>query len=231
MISTKVNQTAHSTNQHARTSTVWAASRCSAAVRATPSSRKLRAAAREITNPINTTTPQPTHYVEVPTADNDSKAHISTGTTISSSSSKSSFQWLSHWYPVHVVDSIDPTRPHSVELLGQQLVLWKAHSTVTAAAAAAGASAAGGSSAEHWQCFEDACPQRCDSCSFASATCAIRMLYYLSDNADQAAIAHTAFSALVISAALLHFYWPTPLHAYSPHVHSFQHMHPSKPCQ
>jgi hypothetical protein len=221
MISTKVNQTAHLTNQHAQTSTVWAASSCSAAVRVTPCSRKLRAAARKIANP-NTTTPQPTHYVEVPTADIDSKAHISTGTTISSSSSGSSFQWLSQWYPVHVVDSIDPTRPHSIELLGKQLVLWKACSTVTAAAEGA----AGGSSAEHWQCFEDACPHRCDTCSFASATRAIRYLI-ISVTTPIKQRLHTPHSALVISAALLHFYWPTPLHAYSPHVHSFEHMHPS----
>eukprot|EP00775_Hariotina_reticulata_P006663 gene6663-6887_t len=35
------------------------------------------------------------------------------------------FQWLKHWYPVHVLDFIDASRPHAIELLGKQLVLWK----------------------------------------------------------------------------------------------------------
>ena len=53
----------------------------------------------------------------------------------------SSFQWTKQWYPVAVIDSLDATRPHSIQLLGKNLVLWRDDS-------------------ETWRCFEDACPHR-----------------------------------------------------------------------
>lgn len=28
------------------------------------------------------------------------------------------FRWLDHWYPIHVLDAIDPSRPHYAQLLG-----------------------------------------------------------------------------------------------------------------
>eukprot|EP00775_Hariotina_reticulata_P001585 gene1585-1926_t len=31
------------------------------------------------------------------------------------------FNWCNYWYPVHVLESIDPSRPHAVQLLGKQL--------------------------------------------------------------------------------------------------------------
>lgn len=68
--------------------------------------------------------------------------------TVASHSLKG-FEWSSYWYPVHVLESIDPDRPHAVELLGRQLVLWK-------------------DGAGAWQCMEDACPHRwvlCMSCN------------------------------------------------------------------
>ena len=37
---------------------------------------------------------------------------------------KSEFDWFDHWYPVHVVETMDGTRPHKVQLLGMNLVLW-----------------------------------------------------------------------------------------------------------
>jgi len=54
----------------------------------------------------------------------------------------SKFSWSSYWYPVHVLDHIDSSRPHAIELLGKQLVLWK--------------DVSGG-----WNCFDDSCPHRC----------------------------------------------------------------------
>jgi phenylpropionate dioxygenase-like ring-hydroxylating dioxygenase large terminal subunit len=35
------------------------------------------------------------------------------------------FQWTKQWYPVAVVDHIDPTRPQPLQLLGKNLVLWR----------------------------------------------------------------------------------------------------------
>lgn len=51
------------------------------------------------------------------------------------------FEWAKQWYPLAVVDYLDPSRPHAVQLLGKDLVLWR-DGTGT------------------WQCFEDACPHR-----------------------------------------------------------------------
>ena len=53
----------------------------------------------------------------------------------------STFQWTKQWYPLAVVEFLDPTRPHSVQLLGKDLVLWRDGS-------------------QTWRCFEDACPHR-----------------------------------------------------------------------
>jgi phenylpropionate dioxygenase-like ring-hydroxylating dioxygenase large terminal subunit len=35
------------------------------------------------------------------------------------------FQWTKQWYPVAVVDFLDRSRPHKIELLGKELVLWR----------------------------------------------------------------------------------------------------------
>lgn len=45
---------------------------------------------------------------------------------------------------MHVLESIDPARPHAIELLGKQLVLWR-------------------DGAGRWQCMQDACPHRCEA--------------------------------------------------------------------
>ncbi|CAM9148599.1 unnamed protein product, partial [Phaeothamnion confervicola] len=50
------------------------------------------------------------------------------------------FQWFKQWYPLRAVDFLDASRPHAVQLLGRELVLWNDGST--------------------WQCYEDACPHR-----------------------------------------------------------------------
>lgn len=44
------------------------------------------------------------------------------------------FQWIQQWYPIAVAEFLNPSRPHAVQLLGNDLVLWR--------------------------CFADACPHR-----------------------------------------------------------------------
>ncbi len=51
------------------------------------------------------------------------------------------FQWTKQWYPLAVVEFLDPKRPYAVQLLGRDLVLWR-------------------DGANQWHCFEDACPHR-----------------------------------------------------------------------
>lgn len=51
------------------------------------------------------------------------------------------FLWEKQWYPLAYEGDLDPTRPHPVQLLGKDLVLWR-----------------DGEGA--WHCFEDLCPHR-----------------------------------------------------------------------
>ncbi len=51
------------------------------------------------------------------------------------------FQWTKQWYPVAVVEFLTPSRPHGIQLLGKELVLWRDGSG-------------------KWRCFEDFCPHR-----------------------------------------------------------------------
>lgn len=51
------------------------------------------------------------------------------------------FDWARQWYPVAFVDDLDPTKPHSIELLGKRLVLWR-------------------DGKQQWRTFEDKCPHR-----------------------------------------------------------------------
>ena len=51
------------------------------------------------------------------------------------------FQWTKQWYPVAVVEFLSPSRPHGIQLLGKELVLWRDGSG-------------------KWRCFEDFCPHR-----------------------------------------------------------------------
>lgn len=60
---------------------------------------------------------------------------------ISESKISESFQWTKQWYPLAVVAYLDPTRPHAMQLLGKNVVLWRDGSEI-------------------WRCFEDACPHR-----------------------------------------------------------------------
>ena len=57
------------------------------------------------------------------------------------SNSDEKFKWTSHWWAAHVVDHMDPARPHAVTILGRNLVLWRDRE-------------------EEWRCFVDECPHR-----------------------------------------------------------------------
>lgn len=54
---------------------------------------------------------------------------------------KDTFEWTKQWYPVAVIEFLDPTRPHAIELLGKSLVVWRDRE-------------------EKWHCFADFCPHR-----------------------------------------------------------------------
>jgi phenylpropionate dioxygenase-like ring-hydroxylating dioxygenase large terminal subunit len=51
------------------------------------------------------------------------------------------FSWAKQWYPVAVIDYLDASSPHGIQLLGKNLVLWRDGS-------------------QKWRCFEDFCPHR-----------------------------------------------------------------------
>jgi phenylpropionate dioxygenase-like ring-hydroxylating dioxygenase large terminal subunit len=62
-------------------------------------------------------------------------------TTVELAPEETVFQWQKQWYPVAVVDFLDSSRPHAMQLLGKDIVLWR-------------------DASEKWRCFEDACPHR-----------------------------------------------------------------------
>lgn len=51
------------------------------------------------------------------------------------------FQWIKQWYPIAVIEFLDPSRPQALQLLGKDVVIWR-------------------DSAKQWHCFADACPHR-----------------------------------------------------------------------
>mmetsp|Transcript_48018 Transcript_48018/g.121167 ORF Transcript_48018/g.121167 Transcript_48018/m.121167 type:complete len:553 (+) Transcript_48018:475-2133(+) len=51
------------------------------------------------------------------------------------------FVWTKQWWPVAVLEDLDASRPHAVQLMGERLVLWC-------------------DGEGKWQCFEDRCPHR-----------------------------------------------------------------------
>ena len=56
-------------------------------------------------------------------------------------SDDSKFVWERHWYPVALIEDLDPNRPTGFELLGIPLVLWKDETG-------------------EWKAFKDLCPHR-----------------------------------------------------------------------
>jgi len=62
---------------------------------------------------------------------------------------KEEFDWFDHWYPLHVVDTMDPTRPHKAQLLGMNLVLWNDGPTDRKQKMIG-----------NWNAYRDSCPHR-----------------------------------------------------------------------
>ncbi|CAL8465289.1 g4824 [Coccomyxa elongata] len=52
-----------------------------------------------------------------------------------------SFVWTKNWYPLAVVEDLNPQKPFATKLLGKDLVIWQ-------------------DAEKQWRCFEDVCPHR-----------------------------------------------------------------------
>lgn len=59
------------------------------------------------------------------------------------------FNWMKAWYPVHVIEMMDPGRPHKTQLMGMNIVIWNDGKVVD-----------GQKQMGKWHVFEDACPHR-----------------------------------------------------------------------
>ncbi|PNY09333.1 pheophorbide a oxygenase chloroplastic-like [Trifolium pratense] len=57
-------------------------------------------------------------------------------------SSSSKFSWRDHWYPVSLIEDLDPSLPTPFQLLGREIVLWFDNSN------------------SQWVAFDDKCPHR-----------------------------------------------------------------------
>jgi phenylpropionate dioxygenase-like ring-hydroxylating dioxygenase large terminal subunit len=62
-------------------------------------------------------------------------------TSTSASGSHDQLNWFQQWYPLMVLGDLDPKRPYAVQLLGQELVVWRDGSGV-------------------WRAAQDKCPHR-----------------------------------------------------------------------
>ena len=71
----------------------------------------------------------------------DKKSNLDNQTAQFLKEAESTFQWTKQWYPVAVAEFLDSSRPHPIQLLGKDLVLWQDNSG-------------------KWHCFEDFCPHR-----------------------------------------------------------------------
>lgn len=79
-----------------------------------------------------------------PTSDEEALGIEETSSSSSSSSSspEESFSWRDHWYPVSLVEDLDPYFPTPFQLLNRDLVLWK------------------DTRSGDWVAFDDRCPHR-----------------------------------------------------------------------
>ncbi|XVF05297.1 hypothetical protein REPUB_Repub05bG0159800 [Reevesia pubescens] len=77
-----------------------------------------------------------------PTSDQKQGEEYKTGDEFGEESSDSKFSWKDHWYPVSLVEDLDPALPTPFQLLGRDLVLWFDKGR------------------NEWVAFDDKCPHR-----------------------------------------------------------------------
>ena len=73
---------------------------------------------------------------------------------------KPQFQWTKQWYPIAVPEYLDPTRPHSITLLGRSIVIWNDGKTVQPPKKFGLFKRAKQKHIGKWRAFVDACPHR-----------------------------------------------------------------------
>ncbi|XP_072985901.1 pheophorbide a oxygenase, chloroplastic [Typha latifolia] len=73
---------------------------------------------------------------------NDEEENRQEETATSSASSSEKFSWRDHWYPVSLVEDLDPRLPTPFQLLNRDIVLWKDPNS------------------GDWVAFDDLCPHR-----------------------------------------------------------------------
>lgn len=66
-------------------------------------------------------------------------------------SSSSKFTWRDHWYPVSLIEDLNPSLPTPFQLLGREIVLWYDNSN------------------SQWVAFDDKCPHRLAPLSVSAA--------------------------------------------------------------
>ncbi|XP_073112272.1 pheophorbide a oxygenase, chloroplastic [Elaeis guineensis] len=77
-----------------------------------------------------------------PTSNEEALEAEETSSSSSSSSPEETFSWRDHWYPVSLVEDLDPSLPTPFQLLNRDLVLWKDPRS------------------GDWLAFDDRCPHR-----------------------------------------------------------------------
>lgn len=92
-------------------------------------------------NPAETIAPADEREWVVPTSSSATAPEREPDAEINAESEYDSFEWTKQWYPLAVTEFLDPARPHAMQLLGHDVVLWRDGSGT-------------------WRCFEDACPHR-----------------------------------------------------------------------
>ena len=72
--------------------------------------------------PLHVAAP-PSSSAATPTSDQKQEGYR-VGDEFGEESSDSKFSWKDHWYPVSLVEDLDPALPTPFQLLGRDLVLW-----------------------------------------------------------------------------------------------------------
>ncbi|KAK6247263.1 hypothetical protein QUC31_018828 [Theobroma cacao] len=91
--------------------------------------------------PLNVAAP-PSSSAASPTSDRKLEEEYKVGDEFGEESSEAKFSWKDHWYPVSLVEDLDPTLPTPFQLLGLDLVLWFDKGR------------------NEWVAFDDKCPHR-----------------------------------------------------------------------